>query len=151
MLNLVYYFKVIMSKYWNASWSFCCNNVKRAIRKTSIKMQRRQWQPPLVLLPGKSHGLRNPVGCSTWGCEESDTTKWLHFHFSLSCIGEGNGNTLQGSCLENPRGGGAWWAASMGSHRVRHYWSDLAAATTALKWLIMCIHLYLVLTKAKGM
>ena len=49
-----------------------------------------------------------PVGCSR---EESDTTERLHFHFSLSCIGEGNGNPLQCSCLENPRGGGAWWAA----------------------------------------
>ena len=45
------------------------------------------------------------------GCEESDTTEQLHFHFSLSCIGEGNGNPLQCFCLENPRDGGAWWAA----------------------------------------
>ena len=55
----------------------------------------------------------------------------LHFHFSLSCIGEGNGNPLQGSCLENPRDGGAWWAAVYGSHRVGHNWSDLAAAASA--------------------
>ena len=41
-------------------------------------------------------------------------TERLHFHFSLSCIGEGNGNPLQGSCLENPRDGGAWWAAFYG-------------------------------------
>ena len=41
-------------------------------------------------------------------------TERLHFHFSLSCIGEGNGNPLQGSCLENPRDGGAWWAAVYG-------------------------------------
>ena len=45
------------------------------------------------------------------GSLESDTTERLHFHFSLSCIGEGNGNPLQCSCLENPRDGGAWWAA----------------------------------------
>ena len=51
------------------------------------------------------------MGCSPWGREESDTTQRLHFHFSLSCIGEGNGNPLQCSCLENPRAGGAWWAA----------------------------------------
>ena len=51
---------------------------------------------------------------SPWGCEESDTTERLHFHFSLSCIGEGNGNPLQYSCLENPRDGGAWWAAVCG-------------------------------------
>ena len=72
---------------------------------------RRQWQPTPVLLPGKPHGWRSLVGCSPWGREESDTTERLHFHFSLSCIGEGNGDPLQCSCLENPRGGGAWWAA----------------------------------------
>ena len=64
-----------------------------------------------VLLPGKSHGQRSLVGCSPWGCKESDTTERLHFHFSLSCFGEGNGNPLQCSCLENPRDRGAWWAA----------------------------------------
>ena len=73
--------------------------------------QRRQWHPTPVLLPGKSHGQRSLVGCSPWGREESDTTERLHFHFSLSCIGEGNGNPLQCSCLENPRDGGAWGAA----------------------------------------
>ena len=54
--------------------------------------------------------------------EESDTTKWLHFHFSLSCIGEGNGNPLQCSCLENPRDGRAWWAAVYG---VPQSWTRL--------------------------
>ena len=72
---------------------------------------RRQWHPTPVLLPGKSHGRRSLVGCSPWGPSESDTTERLHFHFSLSCTGEGNGNPLQCSCLENPRDGGAWWAA----------------------------------------
>ena len=62
-----------------------------------------KWQPTPVLLPGKSPGRRSLVGCSPWGCEESDTTERLHFHFSLSRIGEGNGNPLQCSCLENPR------------------------------------------------
>ena len=75
---------------------------------------RRQWHPTPVLLPGKSHGWRSLVGGSPWGCKESDTTERLHFHFSLSCIGEGNGNPLQCSCLENPRDGGAWWAAVPG-------------------------------------
>ena len=73
-----------------------------------------QGHPTPVLLPGKSHGQRSLVGCSPWGCEESDTTDRLHFHFSLSCIGEGNGNPLQCSCLENPRDGRAWWAAVCG-------------------------------------
>ena len=75
---------------------------------------RRQWHLTPVLLPGKSHGRRNLVGCSPWGHEELDTTERLHFHFSFSCIGEGNGNPLQCSCLENPRDGEAWWAAVCG-------------------------------------
>ena len=54
------------------------------------------------------------MGCSLWGRYESDATERLHFHFSLSRIGEGNGNPLQCSCLENPRDGGAWWAAIYG-------------------------------------
>ena len=72
------------------------------------------WHPTPVLLPGKSHGQRSLVGCSPWGGLESDTVERLHFHFSLSCIGEGNGNPLQCSCLENPRDGRAWWAAVYG-------------------------------------
>ena len=80
---------------------------------------RRQWQPTPVLLPGKSHGRRSLVGCSPWGCWGSDTTEWLHFYFSLSYIGEGNGNPLQCSCLEKPRDGGAWWAAVYGVAQSR--------------------------------
>ena len=83
---------------------------------------RRQWHPTPVLLPGKSHGWRSLVGCSPWGREESDTTKQLQFDFSLSCIGERNGNPLQYSCLENPRDGGAWWAAVYG---VAQSWTGL--------------------------
>ena len=83
---------------------------------------RRQWQPTPVLLPGKSHGQRSLVGCSPWGREELDTTEQLHFHFSLSCIGEGNGNPLQCSCLENPRDRGVWWAAAYG---VAQSWARL--------------------------
>ena len=85
-------------------------------------IQRRQWHPTPVLLPGKSHGRRSLVGCSPWGREELDTTEWLHFHFSLSCIGEGNGNPLQCSCLENPKDGGAWCAAIYG---VAQSWTRL--------------------------
>ena len=75
--------------------------------------------PTPVLLPGKSHGWRSLVGCSPWSCEESDTTERLDFHFSLSCLGEGNGNPLQCSCLESPRDGGAWWAAVSGVAQSR--------------------------------
>ena len=84
--------------------------------------QRRQWHPTPGLLPGKSHGRRSLVGCSPWGHEESDTTEWLHFHFSLSCIGGGNGSPLQCSCLENPSDGRAWWAAVYG---VAQSWTQL--------------------------
>ena len=84
-----------------------------------------QWHPTPVLLPGKSHGRRSLVGCSPRGRWGSDMTERLHFHFSLSCIGEGNGNPLQCSCLEDPRDGGAWWAAVYG----------VAWSRTRLKWL----------------
>ena len=90
-----------------------------------LLFRRRPWHPTPILLPGKSHGRRSLVGCSPWGHEESDTAEPLHFHFSLSCIGEGNGNPLQCSCLENPRDGGARWAAVYG----------VAQSRTQLKWL----------------
>ena len=86
---------------------------------------RRKWQPTPVFLPGESQGQRSLVGCSPWGRWGSDMTERLHFHFSLSCIGEGNGNPLQCSCLENSRDGGAWWAAVYG----------VAQSRTRLKWL----------------
>ena len=60
-----------------------------------------------------------PGGLQSWGLKESDRAERLHFHFSLACIGEGNGNPLQCSCLENPRDGGAWWAAVYGVAQSR--------------------------------
>ena len=80
------------------------------------------WHPTPVPLPGKSHGRRSLVGFSPWGRWESGTTERLHFHFSLSCIGEGNGNPLQRSYLENPRDGGTWCAAAYG---VTQNWTRL--------------------------
>ena len=91
--------------------------------------RRRQWHPTPVLLPGKFHGQRSLVGCSPWGRYESDTTEWLPFHFSLSCIGEGNGNPLQYSCLENPRDGGAWWAAISGVAQSRTWLKRLSSSS----------------------
>ena len=67
------------------------------------------------------YGWRSLEGCSPWGREESDRTERLHFHFSLSCIGEGNRNPLQCSCLEN-RDGRVWWAAVYG---VAQSWTRL--------------------------
>ena len=88
-------------------------------QKEKHQYWRRQWHPTPVLLPGKSHGQRSLVGCSPWGCWELDMTERLHFHSSLSCVGEGNGNPLQCSCLEHPRDGEAWWAAVYGVTQSR--------------------------------
>ena len=83
----------------------------------------RKWHPTPVFLPGESQGRGSLVGCRLWGRTESDTTERLHFHFSLSCTGEGNGNlVLQCSCLENPRDRGAWWAVVSG---VAQSWTRL--------------------------
>ena len=96
-----------------------------------VKAMKRQWQPTQVLLPEKSHGRRNLVGCSPWGHEVSDMTKRLHFHFSLSCIGEGNGNPLQCSCLEHPRDDRAWWAAIYGVVRSRTRLKRLSSSSNS--------------------
>ena len=94
------------------------------IKSPNTFIQRRQWHPTPVLLPGKSYGWRSLVGCSPWGLLRVGHD-WAT---SLSGIGEGNGNPLQCSCLENPRDGEPGGLPSMGWHRVRHDWSDLAAA-----------------------
>ena len=143
-------------------WPFWepCSSV-HGIKLFRAHIRRRQWHPTPVLLPGESHGRRSLVGCSPRGRKESDTAGWLHFHFSLSCIGEGNGNPLQCSCLENPRDRGAWWAAVSGvaqswtqmkrlsssSSRI-HIWFPLSLSVSqppnqVLRndvWLIQCVH-----------
>ena len=78
------------------------------------------WKIPWKEQPGRLH----PRG--RWG---SDTSEWLHFHFSPSCIGEGNGNPLQCSCLENSRDGGAWWAAVYG---VTQSWTRLKQLSSSI-------------------
>ena len=94
-------------------------------------MWRRQWQPTPVLLPGKSHGRRSLGDCSPWGLEAPDTTEWLQFHFLLSCIGEGNGNPLQCSCLENPKDGGSWCAAVYGVTQSQARLKQLSSSSSA--------------------
>ena len=90
------------------------------------------WKIPWMEEPAHSSALawripwmEEPGSCSPWGRWGLDTTERLHFHFSFSCIGEGNGKPLQCSCLENPRDRGAWWAAVYG----------VAQSQTRLKWL----------------
>ena len=78
-----------------------------------------KWQPTPIFLPENFLGQRSLTGYSPWGHKESDMTERLHFHFSLSCIAGRNGNPLQYSCLKNPRGRGAWWAAVYGVEQSR--------------------------------
>ena len=75
--------------------------------------------PHSSTLAWKIPGTEEPGRLQSMGSLESDTTERLHFHFLLSCIGEGNGNPLQCSGLENPRDGGAWWAAVCGVAQSR--------------------------------
>ena len=92
---------------------------------------RRKRQPTLVFLPGESQGR----GSRT----ESDTTERLHFHFSLSFIGEGNGNPLQCSCLENPRDRGAWWASIYGVAQSQTQLMRLSSSSSKQKLLTSVI------------
>ena len=105
---------------------------RRKLRFKCTCIRRRQWHPTPALLPGKSHGRRSLVGCSPWGRKESDTTERLPFHFSLSCIGEGNGNPLQCFCLENPRDGGAWWVAVYGVTQSRTRLKRLSSSSICI-------------------
>ena len=132
--------------------NFCLKRKwKKKYKGKKRVLERRQWQPTSVLLPGKSHGRRSLVQAAVHGVAKSrtrlnDFTFTFHFHalekemethsFSLSCIGEGNGNPLQYSCLENPRDGGAWWAAVYG----------VAQSQTRLKWL-SSRYFYILLTR----
>ena len=103
----------------------------RRNRASLIANMEKAMAPHASTLPGKFHGWRSLVGCSPWGHEESDTTERLHFPFSLSCIGEGDGNRLQSSCLENPRDGGAWWAAVHGVAQSRTRLKGLSSSSSS--------------------
>ena len=81
------------------------------------------WKIPWTEEPGRLQSM---------GLLESDTTERLHFHFSLSCMGEGNGNPLQCSCLENPRDGGAWWASVYGVAQSRTRLKRLSSSSSSL-------------------
>ena len=72
------------------------------------------------------------MGCSPWGRYESDATEGLHFHFSLSHNGEGNGNPLQCSCLESPRDSRAWWAAIYGVAQSQTRLKRLSSSSSRL-------------------
>ena len=83
------------------------------------------WKIPWTEKPGRLQSMGSP---------ELDTTERLHFDFSLSCIGEGNGNPLQCSCLENPRDGGAWWAAVYGVAKSQTRLKRLSSSSNWCVW-----------------
>ena len=85
--------------------------------------------PHSSTLAWRTPWMEEPGGLQSMGSQESDTTKRLHFHFSLSRIGEGNSNPLQCSCLENPRDGGAWWAATYGVAQSRTRLKGLSSSS----------------------
>ena len=87
--------------------------------------------PHSSTLAWKISWAEEPGGLQSMGCKESDTTERLHFHFSLPCIGEGNGNPLQCSCLASPRDGGAWWAAVCGVAQSRTRLKPLSSSSNA--------------------
>ena len=93
---------------------------------------RGKWQPTPVFLPGEFQGQVSLVGCRLWGCWESDTAERPHFHFSLSCVGEGNGSPLQYYCLENPRDGGAWLASIYGIAQSRTRLNRLSSSSSSM-------------------
>ena len=91
--------------------------------------------PHSSTLAWKVPWTEDPGGLQSMGSLKSDTTERLHFHFSLSCIGEGNGNPLQCSCLENPRDGGAWWAAVFRVAQSRTRLKRLSSSSSSkYKW-----------------
>ena len=121
-------------KIWNSKILVSRKREKIQITNIRTKIWKRQWHPTPVLLPGKSRGWRSLEGCSPWGCWGSDTTERLHFRLSLSCIGEGNGNPLQCSCLENPMDGGACWAAVYGVTQSQK-WLKWLSSRTKIKYI----------------
>ena len=97
--------------------------------------------PHSSTLAWKIPWMEEPGRCRPWGREESDTTERLHFHFFLSCIGEGHGSPLRCSCLENPRDGGAWWATVYEDAQSRTRLKRLSSSS--IPWLIQkscCIY-----------
>ena len=94
--------------------------LKRLSSSSSTEIPEKAMAPHSSTPAWKIPWMEEPGRLQSMGSLRVNTTEQLHFHFSLSCTGEGNGNLLQCSCLENPRAGGAWGLPSMGSHKVGH-------------------------------
>ena len=130
MVNWCYFFHNIWYNLPGKPYKLGVFFVRMIFATNSTPLWRRQWHPTPVLLPGKSHGRRNLVGCSPWSRWELDTTQWLHFHFhALEKEMATYSSVLAWRIPGMAEPGGL---PSMGSHRVGHYWSDLAAAAAAV-------------------
>ena len=103
-----------------------------ALPRTQCEQSEKAMAPNSSTLTWKIPWTEGSGGLQSMGSLESDMTERLHFHFSLSCIGEGNGNPLQCSCLENPRDGGAWWAAVYGVARSRTRLKRLSSSSSSV-------------------
>ena len=100
-----------------------CRIIKRPTEKAMAPHSSTlAWKIPWTEEPGRLQSM---------GSLRVDMTQWLHFHFSLSCIGEGNGNPLQCSCLENPRDGGAWWGAVYGVAQNQTWLKQLSSSSSS--------------------
>ena len=101
---------------------------------TSVTWQTRPMASHSSTLAWKIPWTEELGRLQSWGIKESDMTEWLHFHFSLVCVGEGNGNPLQYSCLENPGDGGAWWAAVYGVPQSQTQLKQLSSSSSSVTW-----------------
>ena len=124
---------LLTALHWSDSWTFDWKRLEKTLEKAVA--------PHSSTLAWRPHGRRSLVGCSPWGLEESDTTERLPFHFSLSCFGEGNGNPLQHSCLENPRDRGAWWAAVYGVAQSQTRLKQLSSSSSSSRGLSRYVQL----------
>ena len=116
------------------------NSMNMSLSKLQEMVWRRQWQPTPVLSPGKSHGWRGLVGCSPWGRLESDTTEWLHFHFSFHALEKEMATHSSVLAWRIPGTGEPGGLPSMRLHRVGHDWSDLVVVVgfACRNWLLFC-------------
>ena len=123
---------------WTAARELSCPSPSPWVCSNSCPLWRRQWQHTPVLLPGKSHGWGSLVGCSPWGHEESETTSNFTFNFHFHALEKEIATHSSVLAWRTPGMGEPGGRPSMGSHRVRHDWSGLAATAAAAACPLCC-------------